>query len=229
MPPYWKELQAEPEPSTPAEAFAVAQKYEALFWEWYLLERKGYTDRAHFAREKAKKLQLYLKRFYLLPAGIAVSGRVLDVGCGVISLLESQPGIDALAIDPNLSRYHELIPEFAVLGQVGNCFYRSCLIQDVEETGFDAVWSHNVLSHTVNWRDIVFHMHRVLRIGGLLLLGANVMNRPPSRQRRVCHPAVIQAEDLLSHVAECGFEIGGHTPVTLEPQRYMMAIWARKT
>jgi len=226
-PDYLDRMDTEPEPKTPEEAWATAQQYEGLFWRWYIQERRGYTERAQFLREKASMYPRVLAQFRSLDPGV-VQGRVLEVGCGVVSVLESQPGLAVLATDPNLLQYSETIPEFTILGQVDNCFYCCCFVQDVKEDEFDVVWSYNVLSHTVDWPDMIFHMHRHLKPGGLLLLGANVANELQSRRRRVCHPTFIKAEDLLAHVAECGFNIGWHTPITDKPSRYMMIVWATR-
>lgn len=205
----------------------MAQKYEALFWKWHTLKRRGYTDRVELAAERARKFSHSLEMFNL-PDGITVQGQILEVGCGVVSMLEGLPDAEVLAIDPNLLTYSEKVPGFALLGRVKNCHYCSTLVKHVWRTGFDTVWSFNVLSHTIDWPSMIAHMHRVLRPGGLLLLGAHVANRPQNKRHKVGHPSSIRAEDLLDRVAECGFEIGGHTPLTTEPSRYMMAIWATK-
>jgi len=226
---YLKNLMAESSRlPTSMEAWTTAQKYEALFWVWYIKTHRGYTTRTQLYEEKTKCfLSAYLKML-CLPDTYIITGKVLGVGCGVLSMLEGLPNTNVVAIDPNLSNYCEQLPEFAVLGQVNNCFYRSCHVQDIASAQFNIVFSFNVLSHTIDWPDMISHMYRVLIPGGMLLLGANVVNKPQGKRHKVCHPASIRAKDLLACITECGFEIGGHTPLTLEPLRYMMAIWATK-
>ena len=226
---YLEDLMAEPSrPSDSMEAWTTAQKYEASYWVWYTKIRYGYTTRIQLYEEQTKHIFSDHLKMLCLSDTYTITGKVLDVGCGVLSVLEGLPNINIVAIDPNLSNYCEQLPEFAILGQVDNCFYRSCHIQDIASAQFNVVYAINVLGHTIDWAEMISHMHRVLMPGGMLLLGVGVVNKPPSKRRRVCHPATIQAEELLARVTECGFDIGWHTPLTTEPHRYKVAIRATR-
>lgn len=224
---YLEDLMAEPDrlPES-AEAWATAQKYEALFWVWYIRDKNGFTDREELRAAKAKFLQGYLEKFGI--SDTVIAGEVLDVGCGPVSIFEGVSGTRVMAIDPNLENYKTQLPDFAKLGQMRNCYYRSCYVQDVHSKLFDVAWSWNVLCHTINWYDMIAHMYQVLKPGGILLLGVNISNKPPDKRRKVCHPAAIPATDLLNCVTECGFEIESHTPINPKPSRYMMILRATK-
>ena len=220
---YLEDLMAEPDhPPDSIEAWDTAQKYEASFWLWHVRDSKHWTTRVEMYVAKPLLREDYFKWF-----DTEITGTVLDVGCGPMSIFEGFAGTDVTAIDPNLRTYQQQIPEFAKLGRMRNCYYRSCHVQDVFGT-FDIVWSYNVLAHTIDWADMVDNMYRLTKPGGKLLLEACVAHRLPNQRRKVCHPAVIAAADLLDRVTDCGFKVEYHTPVRPTAGRYRMYMEASK-
>ena len=193
------------EDHTPEEQWAIAQKWEAEFWLWRVKEKEGCSTRKQFV-EHQTGLGRYMVHSFNLNGALA--GKVLDVGCGVTSVLEGWPSVDVVAIDPLLAEYHAKMPEIALLGRVGNCDYRSCLLEHVLEEDFDIAWSYNVIDHTPDWRGIIEHMYRVLKPGGLLLLAVDVAEeRFGSQARRMMHPSIIRHKDLLDCIEGAEFDI----------------------
>jgi SAM-dependent methyltransferase len=223
--PYAEEILYEPEPEgrDPWDAWDTAQKYGAPFWQWYVRDRLKCTDRDVLVTARRNEGALAMReRLNVEPASLR--GRALDLGCGPVSMLEGYPELGVVAFDPSLASYAAALPDMALLGRVNNCDYRDCLIQDIPEEDFDWVWCYNVLDHAVDWRDILVHIHRVLKPGGVLLLIVDVRRRlSPHKEERVCHPLVFPAEDLLEAMRAVGFHIRWHAGL---PEEYeQVRLW----
>ena len=158
-----------------------AQSHEKSFWHRFLTDelRCRNRDMAVGFRMSESWLCLSLLGYgWIVERNLSTEnplrGKILDVGCGPISVLEHAVGCSVVAIDPALADYHRDTPELVVLGQSDNVEYRSTTIQEVQETDFDIVWCVNVLDHTDNWQSIVDNFARVLKPEGLLLLSTDV-------------------------------------------------------
>lgn len=77
------------------------------------------------------------------PYNFAVSGKILDIGGGPVSMLLKCPNAQGTVYDPCdypdwiADRYH-----------VAGIFYDKRRGEDINQTGFDEVWFYNVLQHT---------------------------------------------------------------------------------
>lgn len=127
-------------------------------------------------------------------------GKVLDVGCGPISVLEHGLGYDVVGIDPLMAKYAQAMPDFVRLGFVNNAEYRSGTIADVAEQDFDFVWCVNVLDHLDNWSETVGHFARVLKPGGTLMLSTDI--RKVTDQY---HIGTFNYLDLVTRLQQVGF------------------------
>ncbi|MBU2060169.1 MAG: class I SAM-dependent methyltransferase [Gammaproteobacteria bacterium] len=146
-----------------------------------------------------------------------IEGRVLDAGCAIISLHEGRPNVAVVAIDPLLDDFAREMPDISKLGQVANVEYRCCKIQDVEETDFDVIWCTNVLDHSDDWQDMISHMARVCKRGGLLLLGSDV--RHSKKTLSGAHISQVTEALLLYEVCK-HFDVEWHTPIQDDDRYY---------
>jgi SAM-dependent methyltransferase len=222
--PYAKRILDEPEPATlaPWDAWEIAQTYGAPFWHWYINDVKKWENRdALVTARRDEGTQAMREHLAVEPASL--HGKALDLGCGPVSMLEGYPGLEVVAFDPSLTSYAEVLPSMAILGQVNNCDYRDCLIQDIPEEDFDIVWCYNVLDHAVDWQDVLVHIHRVLKPGGTLLLIVDVRHElSKSKEVRVCHPLAFTAEELLEVVDATGLHVAYHAEIPPEYEELKM-------
>lgn len=215
----------------------VAQRKELAQQVWY------YTDHIPLKRRyQMEGYRLCEGRHMLLHCGVpqsglmvqAITGKLLDVGCGAISVWEHRPGVEVTAIDPLMREMatHPRLKKFASLGPKNNTLY---LGQSLEEIGlggeFDWVWNYNVLDHTDDWREHLAHCKRVLRPGGILLLGTDV--RTPEYDfdqhddEREMHPSIFTADDLLDALDKLGMQVTWRRPLLKVP-KFRMGLRARK-
>lgn len=214
-----------------------AQQAEMRQQLWY------YTDHIPLKRRyQMEGYRLCEGRHMLLHCGIPqsgltvqeITGKLLDVGCGTVSVWEHRPNIEVTAIDPLMRAMaaHPKLKKFAVVGPKNNALYLS---QPLEEIGlggeFDWVWNYNVLDHTGNWREHLAHCKRVLRPGGVLLLGVDV--RTPEYDfgqhddEPEMHPSVFTADELLEELGELGMRVTWRRPLLKVP-KFRMGLRAQK-
>lgn len=212
----------EPEGRDPWDAWDTAQKYGAPFWQWYVRDRLRCTDRNVLVTVRRNEGALAMReRLAVEPTSLR--GKALDLGCGPVSMLEGYPNLEVVAFDPSLASYANALPGLAVLGQLHNCDYRDCLIQDITEEDFDLVWCYNVLDHAVDWGDVLHHVWRVLKPGGRLLLMGDVRHRlSPRKEVRVCHPLAYTAEELLEVMDAAGLHVTYHADIPPEYEELRM-------
>jgi 2-polyprenyl-3-methyl-5-hydroxy-6-metoxy-1,4-benzoquinol methylase len=217
-PPYSEQVLEEPEPAgrDPWDAWRTAKKYSAPFFKWWA-GRMRFSSREQFVlQRRIEGAQAMQKRLGIDAGGLR--GRALDLGCGPVSMLEGYDGLEVVAIDPAMDDYVEAMPQFSSVGRVNNCDYRNCFIQDVVETGFKYVWCYNVLDHAVDWRDILFHVYRVLRPGGQLLLITDIRREmPANKEFRVCHPLAFPVDELLDALEAASLSVWWKAEV---PEQY---------
>lgn len=205
----------------PDEIFRVAQRWgieakvKAITKLYGGHSRKEYLDTG-----AALHNYVWLRAGLSTPITALLTGKVLDLGCGIASFLEILPGVaSAVAVDPALAAYAERIPDKTTLGQSGKCLYVNGIIQDITDKDFDAVYSYNAIDHGVDWEKIIEHCARVLKPGGHLLLGVHVADGPrTSYHRRLTHPCHFSIEELNTELQKY-FKITWQSP-TPDPRPF---------
>lgn len=105
------------------------------------------------------------------------TGRVLDLACGLVSVLEFLPGpSEIVAVDALQSEYAKLYTpaDSRITYQQGD---GEQMPQFADNT-FDAVWHINALDHTPHPERVVAEIRRILKPGGRLYFWVN-FDRPP--------------------------------------------------
>lgn len=188
----------------------VAQQKELDWQKWYYLEHIPLKR-----RYQVEGYRLCEGRYMALHCGIPqgglqfedIQGDLLDDGSGAVSVWEHRPNLEVTAIDPLMVKMtnDSKLGKFARVGPKNNAFY---IGQDIENIGmsgkFDWVWCYNVLDHTAEWMEHLNHCKRVLKPGGVLLLGADVRTLDydfNSDDERDLHPSVFSASELLYQLA----------------------------
>jgi len=117
---------------------------------------------------------------------------ILDIGCGVVSVLHIIENGCKIGIDPLFIRYNKMY---------GKGIYRD--IQGInacgeklpfKESSFDVVFCSNVLDHVDRPGEVVSEVKRVLRIDGILILTVDVFESKTARD--VAHPHSLTEEDV---------------------------------
>jgi len=199
-----------------------AQSAERKFWNRYIRDELGITSRDQLVGFRLCEGRIHLCNFgfewhdwmYSMDPPL-ISGRLLDVGSSVVSVFEKCRSVSVVAIDPLLAKLAQDMPAIVVLGKINNCDYRSCLIQDVQETDFDIVWCNNVLDHTVDWEEIIQNFARVLVASGTLLLGVDV--RSDSKLLDTAHITAFTADQILAELEVNGFDVVWQSPPQDKP------------
>ena len=165
-------------------------------------EFKGYFQ---LLRQRAWRASLY-RRYFLYPRlSRFLSGRVVDVGCGIgdfLSYRENSTGVD---VNPN---------------NVAYCLRKGADAHLIDGTGrypfsdgeFDGAMLDNVLEHLTDPGHMLAEIHRVVRSGGILIVGV------PGRRGYASapdHKRFYDEDDLVGRLGEAGFRASRilHMPV----------------
>ena len=128
--------------------------------------------------------------------------KVLDVGCGISSVLLFLPG-HRYGIDPLADRYreiHDFPSEIDIRAGYGESI-------PYEDERFDLVTCSNCIDHTQSPTEVVREFGRVLKPGGWLILTCEVYGKDLGR-RNVGHPHSMTEERLLGLLKD--FELVEH-------------------
>jgi len=214
-----------------------AQGKELAWWSWYFGEHISLDTRPQMEGYRLCEGRYMMQHCGIPQGGLTpqeITGELLDIGCGAISVWENRAGVEVTAIDPLLPQMleHPLLEKYAKLGISGNTLY---LGQSVETIGFggkfDWVWNYNVLDHTVEWKTHLAHCKRVLKPGGALLLGTDV--RAPEYafgehdDEREMHPGIFTAEEVLQELDKIGLKVEWNRPL-LPQKKFRLGLRARK-
>lgn len=175
----------EPEPSN---------KEDWEFWwqqtQWLKLWQKSKTQEA--CKEYWQKFR-HLDDIIGIVAPTA-STRILDVGCGISSVLHFLPGV-RVGVDPLGDRYRSIYRyPFEVLAAPGESL-------PFEGNAFDAVFCSNCIDHTEHPSEVIREVRRVLCAGGYFVLTCEVFAEDLG-SRNVGHPHSMTEESLLSLVGQ---------------------------
>jgi SAM-dependent methyltransferase len=165
------------------------------------LHNQGDGDLAYFEYLRGRSFRGWLyRRFWLYPRLRALlRGRVLDIGCGLGDFLEFYKKASGVDINPHTVAWCRQRGLDAQLMQPDRLPF--------PEATFDAVVLDNVLEHLVDPMPLLQEMRRVLRPGGLALMGV------PGERGYAADPdhKVFYDADTLRRVAQ----IAAFTPVRL--------------
>jgi len=158
--------------------------------------------------------------------------RVLDIGCGLDSVLDYTPDVKRYTLD-------SLMAELRPLGLSPEIEHSAGLFEQMPfaDASFDRVFLLNVLDHVRDPRAGLAEIARVLRPGGLLLLSVDVyagrrfwIKRGRKfwdrvRGARTKHPWVFSAPHVEALLAQLGLrpQAGVHIPGTKDRRYFFSA------
>lgn len=143
------------------------------------------------------KLGLAYRWFYLYPRlRRHLLGRTLDVGCGIGDMVRFRPQTEGVDINPEIVNY---------------CRAQGLPVYSMEPNrlpfankSFDSVLLDNVLEHILDPEPILLEAHRILQVGGRLVIGV------PGRKGFAADPdhKIFYDQAKLSTVVGCkGFQL----------------------
>ncbi len=149
--------------------------------------------------------------------------RVLDIGCGLDTVLDYVPDVIGVTLDSLMARLGEL-------GLTRAARHTAGVFEELpfRDASFDRVFLMNVLDHVRDPEGGLAEVARVLRPGGQLILSVDTFaNRKYYQKRlhkwwsrvrgaRTKHPWVFSVRDVQRKLERAGFEVGrpGHVPGT---------------
>ncbi len=158
--------------------------------------------------------------------------RVLDIGCGLDTVLDFLPQVQGITVDSLAAR---LVP----LGLSPRAVHVAGLFEHLPFVGgcFDRVFVMNVLDHVLSPAAGLKEAARVLRPGGVLVLSVDTYTGCKYLERRIKkwwtrvrgartkHPWAFSPRDVHRLLAEAGFSAQGpdHVPGTKERRSLFVA------
>jgi len=161
-----------------------------------MTDHTDHADYFDYLRSRSR-LGLLYRRLMLYPRlARHVSGRVLDVGCGIGDFLEFRPGTVGVDVNPHAVEW---------------CRRRGleCRLMEADhlpfpDGGFDGVMLDNVLEHLTAPEPLLDEIRRVLEPGGRLLVGV------PGLRGYECdrdHKVYYDEAGLKRVVSDAGFSL----------------------
>jgi ubiquinone/menaquinone biosynthesis C-methylase UbiE len=166
----------------------LPQKYVAELAFWKGLFVRSMQDAGLSVRDMERALRTYWVKHRSLNEIEKIvqpkEKRLLDVGCGISSVLRVIKARERVAVDPLLKYYRQLVPEWDTI---------ACETAPVErlpfpDASFDAVFCSNALDHVSCPEHGIREMTRVLRPGGHLVLTVEIFPKTASGEREDEHP-----------------------------------------
>jgi ArsR family transcriptional regulator len=158
--------------------------------------------------------------------------RVLDIGCGLDTVLEFVPDVRATTLDPLAAR-------LASLGLTPGIEHVSGVFESLPfaDGTFDRVFLMNVLDHVRSPVEGVMEIARAMRPGGVLVLSVDTFSGRKYVEKRLHkwwgrlrgartkHPWVFSVADVQRILERAGFEPGspGHIPGTKARRTFFLA------
>ncbi len=151
-----------------------------------------------FAKNREKVREYWQKYRYfdeiLAIVSLDEHSRVLDVGCGISTVLHFLPG-QRFGIDPLADEYKRIYSYPAGI-EVRQGYGEQIPFPD---QWFDAVFCSNVLDHTSEPDRVLAEIRRVLRPTGFLVLTVEVF--PHAQERDLSHPHAFTREEVLDKLS----------------------------
>lgn len=174
-------------------------------WE-FKWQKKHWVDLFRQPETNAKCREYWVKYRYLNEiiesVNIRPSTRVLDVGCGLSTVLHWIEG-ERIGVDPLAERYKEVYeypPEIRIEAAHGESL-------PFEDSTFDVVFSSNCIDHTNDPTAVIAEVLRVLRSSGWFILTCETFRDDVGR-RNAGHPHSMTTEKLRHLLAN--FDIQNH-------------------
>ena len=173
-----------------------SQRYELRFWatEWNSeLLRKG-TDAVIAHRLEDGRWLLSAMQILFEASTLESSvfrGEILEVGCGPVGFFETWPGVQVVGCDPLMAQYAATL-SCSHLGARANYLYTDTSVQEISRS-FDFVVFSNVLDHVENWRFVAYHMVRLCKVGGSLLLFTHCRSEPVEGHLQTFTPGQVRS------------------------------------
>jgi ubiquinone/menaquinone biosynthesis C-methylase UbiE len=173
--------------------------------------------------DMTKSLRAYwTERRYLLDIErlVAPEGReILDVGCGIATVLRVMQAKRKVAVDPLLKYYCKLWPDWDGI----ECVTSPMETLPFADASFDVVCCTNALDHVTSPERGIAEMTRVLRPGGHILLTVEVFPEASQGTREDEHPFSFDEPAVVELLKE--HEIQFRKP-TIAPQfrRYLLGM-----
>jgi SAM-dependent methyltransferase len=171
-------------------------KLMGLFYNKYTAElnfQKGWAK--EFPKHNEKVLEYWRKYRYLdninQICDINDESKVLDVGCGISSVLHYVKGSKRVGVDPLADDY------LKVYNYPEGIEVKKGFGEDLEFNNelFDVVFCSNVLDHTTNPQKNINEIWRVLKPGGYFVLTLELFDE--KKRRDVAHPHAITRKDVI--------------------------------
>ncbi len=189
------------------EVWKQAQTGHLETWEGYARRgEKGSPERASIWRAILKEVE---ERRPFDP-----NERVLDIGCGLDSVLDFTPDVKRFTLD-------SLMAQLRPLGLNPELMHTAGLLEQIPyaDASFDRVFLLNVLDHVWDPHSGLREIARVIKPGGKLFLSVDVysgrrywvkrLRKFYDRRRgaRTKHPWVFAVPDVQRILSEMGFEV----------------------
>ena len=179
---------------------------ETKFGRWFLSTHTWYRYVLSQAVMDFKKL---------LHTRIPVAARILDAGCGqglAFGLLETHfKPAQIVGMDIDKQQITKAIKLAATITTPTEALHGNASAQTFEAESFDLVFCHQLLHHTSQQRETLNEFYRILKPGGILLVGESCqsfINSVPVRLLfRHPHMAQQDAPGYVELVRTAGFEI----------------------
>lgn len=137
------------------------RKAEIEFWRGEFVK---YPTPAAYVAKRKSELQSYL-----VPEILQETGRGLDLGCGLVSVLEALSLPEVVAADPLMFEYSKI--PFGTFVQYVEADGEN--LPMAWEDSFDFVWCMNAIDHTPHPKAMLAEIRRVLKPGGRFYFSVN--------------------------------------------------------
>lgn len=152
-----------------------------------------------FQQDKHKLLEYWVKYRYLYKiqeiCDIRDDSKVLDVGCGVCTILHyikgKRFGIDPLA--DKLVKIYKYPEDINITKGYGENI-------PFPDNYFDTIFCSNALDHTEDPNNVVAEIYRVLKPQGYFILTIEIFQE--HKKRDIVHPHTFQKEDVYSLIKD---------------------------
>ena len=195
----------------------MIRKIRDLKLKFYLARKKFYRSfqnkedsEMEAQRKRAKEMALpeikqKVKEYYyklrflediINQAKINNNSKILDVGCGILTVLHFLPGVLKIGIDPLADEYKKIYKY--PLGLIIQKSYGEKLKYAKES--FDVVFITNALDHTKDPKQVILEIWRVLKNKGYLVLTNGLVEKKHKRSR--AHPHNLVESDILKLLSD---------------------------
>lgn len=138
---------------------------ELEFWQNEVAKYQG-EDYARIRTSALPRLE------EMWPELKSVTGKGLDVGCGPSSIFDYSRLACLFAIDPLMEEYQKMyIPKKSTVFYALN--HKDDGILHFQDNAFDYMICKNVIDHTASYMQLLYEMHRTLKVGGTLMFNVN--------------------------------------------------------